>query len=70
MTYYNLMTYEQREDLIALYKWGIREGLNGLKNACPGVIKLMRNDFETCELPNGHDGDHYNKRIGRWHVSS
>lgn len=65
-----VMTYEQREELKMLYRWGIQKGLPGYRGCCPGMINLMSGDFETCSLPNGHDDDHYSKRVGRWHVSS
>jgi hypothetical protein len=68
----DVMTWQQREDLIALRRYGIARKLPGYRGRCPGVIKLMGNDFAECELPHGHDDDHYStyKTAGRWHVSS
>lgn len=66
----DIMTYEQREELKMLWRWGVSKGLPGYKGRCPSTINLMRNDFEVCELAGGHDDDHYNKSVGHWHVSS
>ena len=66
----DVMTWDQREELKSLYLWGIAHRKGGFKKACPGMVNLLHNDFATCSLPAGHDGDHYESRAGHWHVSN
>jgi hypothetical protein len=68
----DVMTYDQRNELIALRRWGIAQGLPGYRGKCPAVKHLMHNDFAECELPGRHDDDHFSayKGVGRWHVSN